>query len=67
MATEEKAVKKQRKPRPRPTNAMAFTVWQENGSPIPAAAQAKIEEALQRVQFELFNDGIRLLTQTTRG
>lgn len=56
-----------RKPRPRPTHALAFTVWAENGGPLPAATVSKIEEAILRVQVELFNDGTRILTQTTQG
>ena len=70
IQTTQKTVAK-RKPhphsRPRPTHALAFTVWAENGSPLPSAAVVKIEEAITRAQFELFNAGIRILTQTTRG
>lgn len=56
-----------RKPKPRPTHALAFTVWAENGAPLPPATQSRIEDAIERVQFELFNEGTRILTQTTRG
>lgn len=63
---DKKLAKKPRKPRPRPSNGVAFTVWSENGTPLSPAAIKQFEDAIQRVQFELFNDGVRLLSQTTR-
>jgi hypothetical protein len=63
----EKTVKKPaRKPRPRPTHALDFTVWSVDGAPLAPPVVAKFEAAIQAVQVELFNDGIRLLTQTTK-
>lgn len=66
-AASKKTKKPARKPRPRPTNALAFTVWAENGAPLSPAVVQQFEDAIQRVQFELFNDGTRVLTQTTKG
>jgi hypothetical protein len=62
----EKKVAKKRKPRPRPINALQFSVWSDNGSPLPESAQAQFEAAIQAVQVALFNEGIRTLTQTSR-
>ncbi len=58
---------KETKKRVRPTNGVAFTVWSMNGGPLPEDVVAKMEEALDGVKFEFFNDGLRLLSQTTRG
>ena len=63
---EKKQAKKPRKPRPRPSRAVEFTVWNANGGPLPEEAVKKIEEAITTATFELFNDGIRVLTQTTK-
>lgn len=57
--------KKSQKPRrPRPNHAVQITVWNANGGPVSDAAVRSIEEAVERVTLELFNDGQRLLTQT---
>lgn len=65
--TEKKVAKKpQRKPRPRPTNAIQITIWSMDGSPVPEIAVEDFESALQVVKVELFNKGYRLLTQTTK-
>lgn len=50
--------------RPRPNHAVQITVWSANGGPVPDAAVRSLEEAVERVTLELFNDGQRLLTQT---
>lgn len=63
----EEAKKKTRKPRPRPTQAIQFTVWSANGGPVPDKVIQKIEDAIQGVTLEVFNDGHRILTQTIRG
>lgn len=62
----EKKSAAKRKPRPRPTKAVDFTVWATNGEPLSDLAVKKIEDAIQVAQVELFNDGIRILTQTSR-
>lgn len=57
--------KKASKPRrPRPNHAVQITVWNANGGPVPDAAVRSLEEAVERVTLELFNEGQRLLTQT---
>lgn len=63
-ATPKKAT---RRTRPRPASAVQFTVWSATGGPLPEDAVKKIAEAIELATFELFNDGIRVLTQTTRG
>jgi hypothetical protein len=65
MADKKPPVK--RKPRPKPTTALDFTVWAVDGSTIPEAAVAEFEAAIQAVQVKLFNEGVRCLTQTTKG
>lgn len=64
--SEQKKKVAKRKPRPRPTSAVQFTVWADNGQPLTDAVVAKFEEAIQAAQFELFNDGFRVLTQTNK-
>ena len=59
--------KKNVRRRPRPTNAVQFTVWNATGAPVPEDAIKSLEAAIEKVSLELFNDGQRLLTQTTRG
>lgn len=68
MSVDEKAVKKtpKKKSRPRPSQAVAITVWPANGGPLPESAIGRIEAAVERVTFELFNEGVRVLTQTTK-
>lgn len=57
--------KKASKPRrPRPNHAVQITIWSANGGPVPDAAVRSLEEAVERVTLELFNEGQRLLTQT---
>lgn len=62
-------IKKKKRPsrRPRPSNAVQITVWSANGAPLPQDTVRSLEEAVERVTLELFNDGQRLLTQTTVG
>lgn len=62
----DKDTKKTYKPRSRPVKAIEFSVWSTNGSPVPEKAVKEIEEAIQLATLKLFNDGYRLLTQTTR-
>ncbi len=66
-ATEKKKSPAKRKPRPRPVQAVLFSVWSANGGPLAEAAVEKIQDAINTVQVELFNDGIRVLTQTNKG
>lgn len=56
-----------RKPRPKPTTAIDFTVWAVDGSTLPESVTAEFEAAIQAVQVKLFNEGVRTLTQTTKG
>lgn len=65
----EKTDKRKKRPsrRPRPNNAVQITVWSANGSPVPQDTIRSLEEAVERVTLELFNEGQRLLTQTTVG
>jgi hypothetical protein len=56
--------KKRPSRRPRPSNAVQITVWSASGSPLPQDTIRSLEEAVERVTLELFNDGQRLLTQT---
>ena len=58
---------KKKSRRPRPANAIQITVWDVTGSTLPEDAVRSLEAAVERVTLELFNDGRRLLTQTTRG
>lgn len=58
---------KKRTRRPRPANAIQITVWDATGSVLPEDTVRSIEEAVERITLELFNEGRRLLTQTTRG
>lgn len=44
-----------------------ISVWMTHGGPVPEEVQQKLEEAVEAAIFELFNDGYRLLTQTTKG
>ena len=60
--SEKKPQKKAR--RPRPNHAVQITVWNANGGPVSDAAVRSVEEAVERVTLELFNEGQRLLTQT---
>jgi hypothetical protein len=53
--------------KPNHVKGIDFTVWMLNGGPVPEEAQAKLEEAIEKTIFELFNDGYRLLTQTSKG
>jgi len=57
---------KKRKPRPRPVKAVEFTVWSANGGPVDDKAVKVIEAAIEEATLKLFNDGHRLLTQTSR-
>lgn len=57
---------KKSKPRKVIPRTVQFTVWSANGGPLPESAIARIEEAIEHVTFELFNDGVRVLTQTNR-
>ena len=54
------------KRKPRPTRAVQFTVWNANGGPVPESVIKEIEDLLQRTTLTLFNDGVRLLTQTNK-
>jgi len=54
-----------RKPH-RSTNAVSFTVWTVNGGPVSQEAVEKLEAAIEKILFERFNDGERLLTQTNK-
>lgn len=65
MTEKKTATKRPRKPKP--TQAVQFTVWAVNGGPLSDDVVTKVEEVLEKTLFELFNDGHRLLTQTTRG
>lgn len=67
--TEKKSAKRKpssRPRRPRPTNAVQITLWSDNAGPLPEPVVAQFEEALQKVQVGLFNEGIRVLSQTNR-
>jgi len=48
-------------------SAVNFSVWSTNGGPISEEAIRQLEEALETAKLRLFNDGHRLLSQTTRG
>lgn len=54
------------KRKPKPTNAVQFTMWSVNGGPVPESVVKDIEAAIQRYTLEAFNDGVRLLTQTNK-
>ena len=56
-----------RKPRPRPVHAVEITVWNTTGEALPDEIVGEFEAAVQAVQVEYFNKGIRLLTQTNKG
>lgn len=60
-------VKKKTRNRPRPARGVAFTIWSANGGQIPDAIIRDIEAAIEGTTLVAFNDGHRLLTQTTRG
>ena len=47
--------------------AVSFQVWMVNGAPVPEEVKEKMEAAVQTALFELFNQGYRLLTQTSYG
>ena len=64
--SEEKTARK-RKPRPRPVRAVSFSVYSANGEPLTEETVKRVEEAMEKVTFELFNEGIRLLNSTARG
>jgi len=53
--------------KPPPMSAVNFSVWSTNGGPISEEAIRQLEEALETAKLRLFNDGHRLLSQTTRG
>lgn len=58
------------KPKPKrrkPTQAVDFSVWAVNGGPLSDEVVTKLEEGFERLLFELFNEGHRLLSQTNRG
>lgn len=55
-----------RKPKPKPINAVQFSLWSVNGGPVPENVIKDIEGAIQRYTLEAFNDGVRLLTQTSK-
>lgn len=60
--------KKSTRPRrPRPANAIQITVWDATGATLNEDTVRSLEESIERVTLELFNEGQRLLTQTTRG
>jgi len=48
-----------------PVSAFTISVWNANGGPVAAEAKEAIEDAVTAKLLELFNDGHRLLTQTT--
>jgi hypothetical protein len=54
------------KRKPKPTNVVQFTVWNVNTGPVPESVVKDIEEAIQRLTLMAFNDGVRLLTQTSK-
>lgn len=54
------------KRKPRPVNAVQFTVWNVTGGPVPESIIKEIEDTIQRSTLVAFNDGVRLLTQTTK-
>lgn len=59
--------KKKSRNRPRQTKGIAFTIWSANGGQIPDTVIRDIETAIETATLGAFNDGHRLLTQTTRG
>lgn len=65
MAEQKKPAK--RPARKKPTSAVDFTVWAVDGTTIPESAVQEFEDAIQGVKIKLFNDGVRVLSQTTRG
>jgi len=66
MAETKKTTKAPVKRKPRPIKAVQFTVWSASGGLVPENAVKEIEDAIQRSTLALFNDGVRLLTQTSR-
>ena len=61
-------IQTKKKPRrPHPANAIQLTVWDISGATLPEEVVKSLEAAIERVTLEFFNDGRRLLTQTTRG
>jgi hypothetical protein len=50
----------------RQTAAIQFSVWSANSAPIPPDVVKQLEESLEREILQLFNQGYRLLTQTTK-
>ncbi len=53
--------------RTRKVKGLQFTVWMMHGGPVPEEAQVKLEQAVEKAIFELFNEeDLRLLTQTTK-
>lgn len=59
--------KKKARTRPRPTRGVAFTLWSANGGSVPPEIVIEIEARIADVTLGAFNEGHRLLTQTTRG
>ncbi len=51
----------------RPAPGVQLSVWSVNGAPIPPDVVKQLEETVEQKILELFNDGYRLLTSTSRG
>lgn len=66
MAEQRKPAAK-RPPRRKPTSAVEFSIWQQDGTTLPESAIQAFEDAIEATRIKLFNQGIRTLTQTTRG
>jgi hypothetical protein len=49
-----------------PVTAVSFSVWSANGGPLADDAVRRLEDALEQEKLRLFNDGHRVLSQTTR-
>lgn len=60
-------VGRKRVPRRKPTSAVEFTIWSQDGNSLPEDVVQEIETALTKVKVDLFNKGHRLLSQVTRG
>ena len=56
-----------RRGKPHQVKGVQFTVWAINGGPIPPEIVEKIEKEIEKIVFEAFNEGLRILTQTTHG
>lgn len=49
------------------SSGVQVSFWTLNGSPLTEDIIEQVESAIERVSIELFNQGIRVATQTTRG